>query len=556
MLLALGLRDFVIVEQMEIAFGAGLTVLTGETGAGKSILVDALSLVLGERADAAVVREGASRAEVSAEFDIAALAALQAWLAENDFDDDQRCILRRTVDANGRSRCFINGRAATAQQLREAGEFLVDLHGQHAHQSLLKQAMQREWLDAYAGASRQAAEVAGYFRRWRQLDEQAATLRRNQDEGAREREQLVWQVEELEALRFDAGEWEALQARHARLANVARLGQAAGAAIDALDGAEVSALALLDTVLGGLEPALALDATLQPVVDLLESARAELHEAEHALRQYADRLDADPAVLAETEQRLDQVVTVARKFRVRPEQLSGCLDDARSRLAALGGSGDVARVEAEAQAARQRWASAAQQLSAVRAAAATRLSAEVTGTMQQLALAGARFEVVLLTTVEGGAFGYEQIEFQVAAHDGGQLRPLSRVASGGELSRIGLALQTAISRVAAVPVLVFDEVDVGIGGKVAETVGRLLQQLATQRQILCITHLPQVAVHGIQHMLVSKRSSAGGVRSHVVEIHGDARVEEIARMLGGATLTTTTRDHAREMLDLAHPSAG
>ncbi len=522
MLSALSLRDFVIVDALEITFESGLTVLTGETGAGKSILVDALSLALGERADAGVVREGAQRTEISAEFDIDTLDALQAWLAERDYDDEQRCVLRRIIDSGGRSRCYINGRSATVQQLREAGEFLLDLHGQHAHQSLLKPAAQRELLDGYAGAGELAHNVARAFRQYHQLHERVTTLQQRQDSSEAERERLAWQVQELLALHFDPQDWQSMQSQHTRLANSAQLGLGLASALAGLADDEPSVLSLLHNVHNTINQLVAFDTELQPMADLLESARAEISEAHHSLRHYAERLDADPAMLAEIEQRIAQVMALARKYRVRPEQLPECQLQAQQQLA--------------------------QQLSQIRTQAAGQLSAEVSRTMQQLALAGGHFAISLTPSAEGGAHGLEQVEFLVAAHEGMTARPLQRVASGGELSRISLALQTAISRVAAVPVLIFDEVDVGIGGGVAEIVGTLLRQLASHRQIICITHLPQVAAQGAHHLQVSKIRTDQGVTSRIQLLTPDERIDELARMLGGMTITPTTREHAREML--------
>lgn len=548
MLVALNLRDFVIVDALEINFEPGLTVLTGETGAGKSILVDALSLAVGDRADVGVVREGAPRAEISALFDIARLPALQTWLTELAFDDDNQCMLRRIIDSTGRSRCFINGRTATVQQLREAGEFLIDLHGQHAHQSLLKPAMQRELLDAYADSSDLAQHVACIFRQYRQLYEHANALQQHQERSHAESEQLSWQIQELQALRFDPVQWDALQLQHARLSNTAELASGASSAMAGLSENDPSILSLLHTVQAAIQPLLSMDQSLQPVLGLLESARAELHEAHHALRQYTERLDTDPAYLAEAEQRISQVMAMARKYHVRPEQLPVCLQSAEQSLAELGGSVGISQLMSEAADTHQRWQQLAQQLSHAREHAAQQLSTAVSHTMQKLALAGGHFTVSLTPLSEGGAHGLEHVEFLVAPHAGASAKSLQKVASGGELSRISLALQTAMLSVASVPVLIFDEVDVGIGGGVAEQVGRMLHDLSDHHQVICITHLPQVAAQGMHHLQVSKTLTDTGVVSRIQHLTGAARIDEIARMLGGLTITNTTRQHAREML--------
>ena len=548
MLRQLSLRDFVIVDTLDLSFEPGFTVLTGETGAGKSILVDALALALGERGDAGVVRVGATRADISAEFDAAGLPLLLGWLAEHELDDDDNCLLRRVIDSNGRSRCFINGRAVSAQQLREAGEFLVDIHGQHAHQSLLQLAIQRELLDGYGGVSELAREVAQQYRLWRKLDEQLVALQQNSSAVAVEREQLQWQVQELTALQFNLDAWEALQAEHARLANAVNLGDGVVFALDVLSEGEVNALTLTHAAAAKLIALVDYDSELRTTLELIESAGVQLQEAGHALRHYADQLEADPARLIEVEQRIGQVLDMARKYRLKAENLPEFLGQAQLRLDGLAGGVDFVKLEAEAQTAHQYWSGLAQRLSAARSKTAVALAQHVSETMQQLALAGGQFSIALTPLPGGSVHGLEQVEFLVAPHSGAVPRSLAKVASGGELSRISLALQTAVSQVAGVPTLIFDEVDVGIGGGVAEIVGRLLKGLAASRQILCITHLPQVAAVGEHHLQVSKLTREQQMVSHITVLDADDRVDEIARMLGGVTITATTRQHAREML--------
>jgi DNA repair protein RecN (Recombination protein N) len=552
MLLAISLRDFVLVDKLEIDFEPGMTVLTGETGAGKSLLVDALSLAMGERAEAGVVRDGAVRAEISAEFHLAQLPALRDWLIAGDLDDEYSCVLRRVIDSSGRSRCFINGRSATVQQLREAGEFLVDLHGQHAHQSLIKPAFQRSVLDAYAGAETLANLVSTHYRNYRAFTTQLSDLQHHQTAAQSERERLLWQVEELAALQFDAEEWETMQAQHVRLAHTMQLEEGVALALENLSEGETNTLSMLQTLRSNLAALHAFDAHLADTLSLIDSASAELDEASHNLRQYADKLDTDPGQLADLEQNIAQVMAMARKYRVRPEALGTCLSEAQARLAELGSMSDLAELERQANAEHAAWQHHAQQLSKIRTTAAAQLSDEVSQIMQHLALAGGQFAIALNPLDEGDAHGLEHIEFLVAPHEGAGLKPLAKVASGGELSRISLALQTAISQVAAVPVLIFDEVDVGIGGSVAEAVGQLLRKLADTRQVLCITHLPQVAAQGTHHLQVSKlKQDQGGVISRISHLTDEARVDEIARMLGGAVITDTTRIHATEMLKQA-----
>jgi DNA repair protein RecN (Recombination protein N) len=548
MLRQLALRDFVIVDQLDLSFEQGFTVLTGETGAGKSILIDALALALGERGDAGVVRAGAARAEISADFDAWALPSLQTWLVDNELDDEGNCLLRRVIDNNGRSRCFINGRAVSAQQLREAGEFLVDIHGQHAHQSLLKSATQREILDSYGNASELAAQVAQYYRHWQKMNDALLALQQDSGAIAAEREQLEWKIQDLNALQFDLADWHALQDEHKRLANAVNLGAGIAFALDALTESESDTLSQINAVAIRLTSLLEYDAGLQTAYDLIESAGVQLQEASHDLRRYADQMEADPARLYEIEQRIEQVLDVARKYRVKVETLPELLADVQKRYAELVQSEDSAVLAAEVANAHAVWHAAALKLSGIRQNTATKLADIVSATMQQLALAGGQFAIALTALEAGNAHGLEQIEFLVAPHTGASPKPLAKVASGGELSRISLALQTAISQVAGVPTLIFDEVDVGIGGGVAEIVGHLLKDLSSSRQILCITHLPQVAAQGEHHLQVSKVQQDNQVVSHIHTLDAVERVDEIARMLGGVTITDTTRQHAREML--------
>lgn len=549
MLRSLNIRDFVIVDRMDLEFEAGFTVLTGETGAGKSILIDALALVLGERGEALAVRQGAERAEIGAEFEIGGLRALRQWLEANGLAEDGEALLvRRVIDASGRSRGFINGRAATLAQLREAGEFLVDIHGQHQHQLLTRAAAQRELLDAYGGLADQAAHTAQQYREWRRLSEQRAAFEANAAAFAAEREQLEWQVRDLDTLNFSADEWQSLTAEHARLAHAASLIEAAQYSLDTLSEGEGASLAQLNGVIARLNNLLEYDAGLRQILDVLEPAQIQLQEAVYALRHYGERLDVDPQRLREAEQRLDAVHSAARKYRVAPEQLPEVLAKARARLDELGAVGDAAALRKREQEAHAACVAEAKKLSAARRKAAKKLSEQVTGAMQQLAMAGGVFEIALDALDEVAAHGLEQVEFRVSAHKGMAPQPLAKVASGGELSRVSLALQSAVSQVAQVPTLIFDEVDAGIGGRVAEIVGNLLNKLGKKHQVMCITHLPQVAAAADQQWQVSKSAANGKVLSRLTVLDKSQRVEEIARMLGGVKITETTRKHAAEML--------
>ena len=550
MLRYLSLRDFAIVDELELDLQTGFTALTGETGAGKSILIDALGLVLGARSDALVVRQGAKKAEITAEFELARLAPVREWLEQNELAEDGGCLLRRVIEDSGRSRGFINGRPVTLTQMRELGAQLIDIHGQHEHQKLVHREAQRDLVDGFAGAEPQLKEVVECFREWQRLRELRTAREENAVAGAHEREELAWQIQELEALGFTVTGWESLQAEHNRLANAAALIEAAQTSLNALDEAEVSALAQVDVVVARLARGAEVDFALRPAMEMAESASVNLREAVHHLRQYLDRIDLDPARLTETDRRIAAVHEQARKFRIDPARLPEFLSQKKHRLEALGGESsldDLRSREAESEALYQ---TAARKLSRLRENAAKKFSLQVTNTMQTLAMQGGRLNVELVPC-EPSSHGLEQCEFLVAAHVGQPLGPLGKIASGGELSRISLAIQVLESAQAGVPTLIFDEVDAGIGGRVAEIVGRLLGKLASHHQVMCVTHLPQVAVCADQQLRVSKEASDGGVVSRITPLPGAARIEEIARMLGGIQITAATRKHAEEMLQNA-----
>lgn len=549
MLLSLNIRDFVIVDRLELEFRPGFTVLTGETGAGKSILIDALALVLGERGDAGVVRAGAERAELAAEFDIGGIPQLQAWLEANDLAGDPGiCLIRRTIDAGGRSRAFINGTAATQQQLREAGEYLVDIHGQHAHQSLLKSSAQRDLLDAYAGLTEVARETGRAWRAWRESHERLQSWEKDAAAALAEQEQLEWQARELGELNLGVEEWPELQAEHARLSHAASLLEGAQHGVELLADGDPALLSQLNGLIARLGKVAEFDSALGEPLGLLDSAAAQLQEAAYGLRHYAQRLDLDPEHLRETERRLEQVHGLARKYRSAPEALPDLLLACERRLEELRALGSAAQLQEQERQARAGYQARADELHAGRKRAAVELGERVSAAMQELAMADGRFEVALHALAEGNAHGLEQVEFLVSAHAGMAAKPLTRVASGGELSRISLGLQTVASKVAAVPTLIFDEVDVGIGGGVAEIVGKMLRELGAGRQVLCITHLPQVAALGVNHWQVSKESGDGQIHSRITVLTREQRIGEIARMLGGVEITGTTRRHAAEML--------
>ena len=548
MLRRLTIRDFVIVDRLDLEFAAGFGALTGETGAGKSILLDALGLALGGRGEAAMVRSGRERADVAAEFDLPAGEGLAAWLVEQELPADEgMLILRRTIDMGGRSRAWINGVAATLAQLRAAGEWLADIHGQHAHHALLRTDAQRALLDAQAGAGALVAEVAARHREWQRLLRLQREAEADSSSSARERELLAWQLRELEQVGFDIEEWAEINAEHARLAHAAGLIEGAEAAVVALGEGELAVCSVLGRLDGRIAALADFDAGLADVRELISAAAIQADEALHALRRYRDRLDLDPGRLAELERRIAAVMEAARKYRVQPEELPALAQQWRERLDTLEATADPARLAAAAQAARAAFESVAAELTAARLPAAHRLSEEIAAAMQDLAMAGGRFEVAL-TPCAPSAAGVEEVEFRVAANAGQPLRSLAKVASGGELSRIGLAIQVITSRDSAVPTLIFDEVDVGIGGRVAEIVGKLLARLGQDRQVLCVTHLPQVAACADWQWRIAKREQGGETLSEVAPLDDAARVEEVARMLGGVNITATTREHAAEML--------
>jgi DNA repair protein RecN (Recombination protein N) len=551
MLKFLSIRDFVIVANLELAFGSGFTALTGETGAGKSILIDALLLALGERGDASMVRSGCERAEITAEFEVSAMPALQAWLNEQALTgDDGVCMMRRVLEAGGRTRGFINGRSATLQQMREVGELVLNVHGQHAHQTLLQSDAQRDLLDGYAGLQANAALVAASYREWQTLKSRRISLTENTQAVAAERELLQFQCRELEALAFNLTDWEELQVDYARLAHAASLLETAAFGLETLSEADTACLAQLNALTARLRDGMEHDASLGETLRLLESAQAEMQEAVYSLRHYQQRLEADPRELAVKEQRIQEVMSISRKYRATPERLPEVAEQIAARLSVLGDEADLAELAKKEEAARQRYLDNAQPLGHARQLAAVKLSAEISDAMQLLAMQGGRFAVALLPLAEGNAHGQEAVEFQVAANPGVPMRNMAKVASGGELSRISLAIQVATSQIACVPTLIFDEVDSGIGGRVAEIVGRLLKQLGHDYQVLCVTHLPQVAATADRQWQVSKAVEAGVTLSHIEELSADQRIEEIARMLGGVTITDTTRKHAAEMLGL------
>ena len=547
----ISLRDFVIVRELDLNLSQGFSVLTGETGAGKSILIDALQMALGERADSGAVREGATRCEVSAEFDCPAQA--QAVLEDAGFEVSDTLLLRRSVDTQGKSRAWVNGSQATATQLRAFGEMLLDIHGQHAWQSLTRPDAVRGLLDAYAGLNTEALKSAWHA--WRQAQQAVQTARNAQDSLSREQERLAWQIGELDKLAPALDEWEDLNAQHTRLSHAQALIDAGQTAIGSLDGDESSRLGSATGALGLLSQAIAqlqdqahVEPEFQSIAEVLQSSLAQAEDAAHSLQTYLRKTDLDPDRLKELDQRMSQWLSLARRYKRPPEELAALLASWKQELNALEAASDLEGLEAQEKSAAAAYQTEAKKLSQQRKKAAPKLAQAVTSAMQNLGMQGGRFEVALISLEQAAQHGLEDIQFLVAGHAGSTPRPVGKVASGGELSRIALAIAVTTSELGEAGTLIFDEVDSGVGGAVAETVGRLMKQLGMHRQVLAVTHLPQVASCADHHLLVSKASGKEGVSSSVTPIAGEQRVTEIARMLGGEKLSATTLAHAREML--------
>jgi DNA repair protein RecN (Recombination protein N) len=539
------LRDFVIVRELELDLNTGFGVLTGETGAGKSILIDALQLALGARAETSVVREGASRCEVCAEFE--PTPAVAAWLNEAGFENEASLLLRRTVDTTGKSRAWINGSPATATQLRELGEHLLDIHGQHAWQSLTRPDAVRGLLDAYASIDTRQLKAAWHA--WRLAQQTLADAQQAQSTLANERERLAWQIGELDKLKPAAGEWEDISTQHSRLANAQALIDAANETTLLLEGDdEGGALRQLSRAIQSLQALGHVEPEFNTLAEVLLSAQAQAEDVAHSLHSYLRKTDLDPQTLAELDERMGLWLSLARRYKKPPEELPQVLAQWREDLARLDAAADLDALQKAEQAAHLACLQAAKQVSAQRQTAAKPLAKAVTAAMQQLGMQGGRFEVSLQTLDAPAQHGLEEVSFLVAGHEGSTPRPVGKVASGGELSRIALAIAVTTSELGEAGTLIFDEVDSGVGGAVAETVGRLMKQLGQHRQVLAVTHLPQVAACADHHLLVSKAAAQGQVSSQVRAVSGEERVSEIARMLGGEKLSATTLAHAREML--------
>ena len=550
MLRRLSLKDFVIVDALELEFGAGFSVLTGETGAGKSILIDALQLALGARAEGGVVREGCARSEIAAEFD--SPASLAGWLDEAGFAVDETLLLRRVVDAQGKSRAFVNGSAATLTQLREVADHLIDIHGQHAWQSLTRPAAVRALLDEQAGID--ASPVATAHAAWAQATAALASARARQGELDTERERLAWQLAEVERLSPSDDEWQAITAEHGRLSHAQSLMTASQQALEDISEGELNALKTVSRAVAALREVSDYDAALAPVIEALAGAQLQLQDAAHSLSSYLNRADLDPQRLSELDDRMSAWMSLARRFRRSPEDLATLWGEWKTALAALDAQADLAGLQKKVEDALARWRTEARRVSARRATAAPLMAGRITEAMQQLGMAGGRFDVALVPQESPQSYGAETVEFLVAGHAGSTPRPLAKVASGGELSRLALAIavtaaqSTVGTASTSVGTLIFDEIDAGVGGTVADSVGRLMKRLGRHVQVMAVTHLPQVAACGDHHFVVAKRSIGGNTTSQVTPLAGEARVAEVARMLGGERSSGTSLAHAQELI--------
>ena len=540
----IALRDFVIVRELELELASGFTVLTGETGAGKSILIDALQLVTGGRADVGVIREGAQRTEVSAEFDSS--AALATWLDAAGFEAGESLLLRRTVDLQGKSRAWINASADTATQLRELGEQLLDIHGQHAWQSLTRPDAVRSLLDAYAGVS--TAALATLWQRWRQTQNELTQAQAAQESLQRERERLAWQIGELAKLAPMPDEWEALNTEHGRLANAQALLDAAQGALQTLDDDEHSAVVALHSACQRLQQQEQHEPQFRDLAEVLSSSLAQIEDTVHALRGYLHRTEPDPQRLGQLDERLALWLSLARRYKRDPAELPELLQSWQQELDKLNAAADLDGLQAAQNAAQQAYMAEAAQLSKARLMSAPLLAKAITQAMQGLGMQGGQFKVALEKAPQPMQSGLEDVSFLVAGHAGSTPRPVSKVASGGELSRLALAIAVTTSQLGAAQTLIFDEIDAGVGGAVAQTVGRLMKQLGADRQVLAVTHLPQVAASADQHLVVTKQLQGQSTLSSVTQVRDQQREAEVARMLGGERMSDATLAHAREML--------
>jgi len=555
MLRHIHIRNFAIIDELDLDLDSGMTALTGETGAGKSILVDALGLVLGDRADSGTVKHGASKADITVSFDLSDLEKTRSWLEEQDLDNEYDCQLRRVINSDGRSKAYINGTPATLNQLKQLGGSIVEIHGQHEHQSLTQRETQRQLLDNYGNQGALLTELRQRFDQWKEIQDRFQVLSSNSKERSDRLDILRYQIEELLTHEVKEGEWTRLTEEHERLAHAEQLANTAQQACLVLyESDEQSLYSVLSQQIQSVQDAAQIDHSLETALDVLSQAQINVQEAHDELRRYADRIDIDPARLSWLDQRMIGLQDLARKHHCEPDQLFAVLERMEQELTELDGDGEnLEGLSQRLSEAEQAYRQTADQLLEKRLKAARKLSQGVTQAMQTLGMKGGHFEIQVTRDDEAtfSAQGMDQIEFEVSANPGQPIRPLAKVASGGELARISLAIQMLAAGSLSIPTLIFDEVDSGIGGAVAEIVGRHLRQLGKERQVLCVTHLPQVAAQAHHHFMVQKNSTGRDTQTAIQILESEQRTEEVARMLGGVELTDHTLAHAQEMIERA-----
>ncbi|WP_295475284.1 DNA repair protein RecN [uncultured Pseudomonas sp.] len=552
MLVHLSVHNYAIVEHLDLELDRGMSVITGETGAGKSIMLDALGLTLGDRADSGVVRPGADKADILATFDLAEIPEARAWLSERDLDGDSPCILRRVITAEGRSRAYINGTPCPQGDLKALGELLIDIHSQHEHQSLLKTDTHRRLLDEYAGATELARQVQLASQRWRQTRQELERLSSSGDEQRARHQLLSYQLEELENLSLGENELEQLEQDHKALTNAESLLTICRQVIEQCSESDSgNVLHALTNSLNRLSSVSSNSNSLSEATNLLSSAQIQVEEAMGELNRFLDHFDADPARLQQIEERLDAIYSLARKHRVQPHEVAALHQKLLDEIETLNASDEsIERLQNELAAYARHYQEKARELSDLRHRSAGELAHAVEQEIHRLGMPGGRFNIELKpgSSQELQPYGLEQVELLVSANPGQPLKPLSKVASGGELSRISLAIQVITAQTSRIPTLVFDEVDVGIGGPTAEIVGQLLRRLGDRGQVITVTHLPQVAAQGHQHLFVHKVRESNATRTAVSKLDKKERIEEVARMLGGIDLTKESLAHAKKMI--------
>jgi len=558
MLTHLHISDYAIVQELDLELDPGMTVMTGETGAGKSIAIDALGIALGDRADSGSVRHGAQRADITASFDVSNNRQALQWLQEQELDDEDECSLRRTVSIDGKSRAYINGRPVPLQLTRELADLLIDIHSQHQHQSLLRADSQRELLDAYAGSTDKVKALAKLAGEWKLSHQQLSDLRSKSAERTKRIDYLTYQLDELTQIAPQKNEWQELEQQQKKLANVDRIDQTVSQALYDLNDSDQTLLQQIERIKHRLADIVDVEPGLNTAIELLDSTVIQLHEAVNELRDVHDRLDTNPDLLLNLDQRMSELISLARKHQTDPEQLHDIAESLQAELDELTGPGASEHgLSEKLQKIEQQYNELAQDITRLRHDGASKLGNKVNKLLGKLGMTGAKLELELvpLEQTRFAGYGRETINFLLQTNPGQPAKPLAKIASGGELSRVSLAIQVVTAQVASIPVMIFDEVDVGIGGGIAEVVGQLLAELAHNRQVICITHQAQVAAQGNQHLKVLKQSNKKTTGTSIARLDHAARIEEIARMIGGITLTDATREHAREMLETSAVSA-